>query len=292
MAVTLEDVLGFIDREEPAYALGSMLGDEALPVIANLIAGDDEARATKATSLASAIGTPAAAEVLAIAANNNSATVRIATAAGMRQLTPDLATPILLALAQDNDIGVRSLAQSIRRDQVLAETLTFIDWEAADPGGATGALHDGAVTLTGPMGTAFYFHNTSQTSTRPVHPATRGHRHGRDQLHADRLQFSLEFQTPIQDPVLHLKSLGSIVTFDPGIQISRLSGSPGFQNTGSTVTGDDSIDPDESAGTVRLLGQFTHITFTTTPSSAFPGIPDGIFLLCGGSLPLPQGSAP
>ena len=53
-----------------------MLGDEVLPVIANLIAGDDEARATKATSLASAIGTPAAAEVLAIAANNNSATVK------------------------------------------------------------------------------------------------------------------------------------------------------------------------------------------------------------------------
>ena len=31
MAVTLEDVLGFIDREEPAYALGSMLGDASAP---------------------------------------------------------------------------------------------------------------------------------------------------------------------------------------------------------------------------------------------------------------------
>ena len=211
----------------------------------------------------------------------------------MRQLTPDLATPILLALAQDNDIGVRSLAQSIRRDQVLAETLTFIDWEAADPGGATGALHDGAVTLTGPMGTAFYFHNTYQGfDTDDFTPPLADTDMVEINCTPTGSQFSLEFQTPIQDPVLHLKSLGSIVTFDPGIQISRLSGSPGFQNTGSTVTGDDSIDPDESAGTVRLLGQFTHITFTTTPSSAFPGIPDGIFLLCGGSLPLPQGSAP
>ena len=79
-----------------------------------------------------------------------------------------------------------------------------------------GTLHGGAVELQGPLGTAFFLHddfsgfNTDAFSPRL--PAT-----GMVELvSAVGHTFTLTLGTPLLDPVIHLGSLASILTFQAG----------------------------------------------------------------------------
>jgi hypothetical protein len=174
-------------------------------------------------------------------------------------------------------------------------TLTFVHWAAAGPDGATGTLRDFPVTLTGPMGTAFFLHddypNFSSAAFTPRLAATGmveivgalGH------------SFTLDFGAPLTDPVLDLGSLSSTLAFPAGTVVTPLSGDAHFQVTGSAVTGEPAAavrNPDgtlgmtDSNGTVQLTGTFSSITFTLTPHDLIPGVSDGVFLQVGGMLPL------
>jgi HEAT repeat protein len=110
MPVTMEQVLNHLDREEPDYGLAAQLGTEALPHLVALLQGDDEARATKAASLAGAIESRESVNVLEIAAADVRPTVRVAAAAATSRLAAPEANRILGALVEDPDAGVRKVA--------------------------------------------------------------------------------------------------------------------------------------------------------------------------------------
>jgi hypothetical protein len=168
----------------------------------------------------------------------------------------------------------------------------FVHWSSATPAGAKGTLHGRDVTLVGPMGTAFFLHddypNFASAAFTPRLPATGMVEIVGGQGHS----FTLDFGGVLQDPVIHLGSLGSILTFMSGTAVIRLSGDAGFSVDGSLVTGiaanpvagpDGTLGPSDSNGTVRLTGAFATITFTLVPNFADGSIPDGVFLQLGGT---------
>jgi HEAT repeat protein len=106
----MEQVLNHLDREEPDYAQAAQLGPEALPLLAELVQGDDEARATKAASLAGAIQSRESADVLEMAARDDRPGVRVAAAAATERLPGPEADRVLAVLLDDHDAGVRKMA--------------------------------------------------------------------------------------------------------------------------------------------------------------------------------------
>ena len=87
MAVTMQDVIRQLDREEPDYAQAARLGSDALPYLRELIEGDNLTLAAKATSLAGAINADESGDVLETAARHSDPVVRVAAAASARNLT-------------------------------------------------------------------------------------------------------------------------------------------------------------------------------------------------------------
>ena len=81
--------------------------------------------------------------------------------------------------------------------------------------------------------------------------------------------YTVTFSQPVLDPVLHLGSLAS--TLNLSSSAMRLSGQQNFRVLGTTVRGDlsDLAFPEYSNGTVRLPGQFSTFTFTTTANYSF-----------------------
>lgn len=110
MAVTMIDVRAQLEREEPNYNEAALLGPEALPHLEELVKGPDSMLASKAAYLASLIGGDRSVRVLEAAANSTDVIVRVATAAGLRNLPEQDASRILDRLATDKDLGVRKVA--------------------------------------------------------------------------------------------------------------------------------------------------------------------------------------
>lgn len=110
MPVTMEQVRNALLPEEPDYVDGARLGAEALPLLRELVDGNDPELATKAASLAGLIDDPAAVDVLHAAAESDHAATRVAAAHATRHLTATLATPVLVRLVADDDAGVRKVA--------------------------------------------------------------------------------------------------------------------------------------------------------------------------------------
>ena len=79
----------------------------------------------------------------------------------------------------------------------------------------------------------------------------------------------------MRDPILHLGTLGSLLTFPEGTRISKRSGQAGFTVSQNTVQGGF---PDV-AGSVQFTGDFDRIVF----SAFWAGVqPDGIDFQVGG----------
>ena len=104
--------------------------------------------------------------------------------------------------------------------------------------------------------------------------------------------FTLSFGVALQDPIFHLGSLASVLTFPAGTAVTRLSGHVGFVVAGNVVTGtaanpvpgpDGTMGLSDSNGSIQLSGTFTTITFTLVPNFADGNIPDGVFLQVGGA---------
>lgn len=102
----MDDVLGFVDQEEPNYEAAARLGKEALPFLAQLVREDNIGRASKAACMASHIDDAESANIVALAAKRNEAAVRVAAAASLRNLRQ---VPITLVghLLDDDAVGVR-----------------------------------------------------------------------------------------------------------------------------------------------------------------------------------------
>ena len=153
----------------------------------------------------------------------------------------------------------------------------LVDWrEAVSDQGAVGIWRGGAVRLRGPLGTGHAllgeFPGFSTADFTPPVPATDAI----ELVGAPGHQFQIEFDVPIQDPVLHLASLGSEIVFAGGVEPVVLSGHD-VTAVGNTLTGNLSPDADCS---IRLDGRFTAISFVAT---VLPPAPvDGFFLQIGG----------
>ena len=111
MSVTIQDVLDRIDLDETDYpAAAAELGPEALPLLEELAGGGDPMLASKAVYLASVISDPGSARILERAAQHPDARLRVAAAAGLRNLPEHDAAPQVDGLLQDSDLGVRKVA--------------------------------------------------------------------------------------------------------------------------------------------------------------------------------------
>ena len=109
MAVTMRDVRGFLDPEEPDYDQAAQLGPEALPHLEELVAGDDPMLASKATFLAGLINADRSGDVIERASASDNAAVRVAAAAAIRHLS-DPPPAMYEQLLGDQDPGVRKTA--------------------------------------------------------------------------------------------------------------------------------------------------------------------------------------
>lgn len=124
MAVTMQQVLAELDREEPNYAAFAKLGAGALPHLAMIVDGQDPLQSAKAAYAASIIGGAGAIELLRAAGAHHDAQVRIAVAQGLRNLERAAPTELVMKALDDNDAGVRKLALrtagALRRDALRA----------------------------------------------------------------------------------------------------------------------------------------------------------------------------
>lgn len=110
-----DQLLGYLQQEEPDYAAAAKLGDAAMPLLKDIIKGSDERLASKATSLIGMINSSQKGDALVEAAQHPSVVVRVAAAAAAANLQPDQATKVLNKLVDDADIGVSKYAlRSIR----------------------------------------------------------------------------------------------------------------------------------------------------------------------------------
>jgi HEAT repeat protein len=110
MKVTMQQVTDILDVDEPNYPEAARLGPGALPHLDTLVKTADAMLASKATYLASLIQDEQSINVLKTAASSKFPEVRVAAAAGARNLNVTAAEEILLKLLVDADTGVREEA--------------------------------------------------------------------------------------------------------------------------------------------------------------------------------------
>ncbi|CAM5651263.1 hypothetical protein KAURM247S_02337 [Kitasatospora aureofaciens] len=165
----------------------------------------------------------------------------------------------------------------------VPQALELVDWTVVEhdlaTGTAQGTWHGADVRLMGPIGTGSSvdgtFRGFSSSAFAPPLPSSDVLEIRGGTEHA----FSVTFAAAIKDPVLYLASMGSIMPFPGGTEVTLVSGQ-GLSVSGSTVTG--VAGPSDSSGIIRLAGVFTTISFTATTNVPTPGVIDGIFLQIGG----------
>lgn len=109
MAMTMTDVRRWLDAEEVDYQSAKKLGVPAIPFLLELVQGGDLGLAAKAAYLASLIKGEKAAAVLKAAVARNEPTLRVAVAAGIRNLSEVHADKVAGLLQDDSDMGVRKV---------------------------------------------------------------------------------------------------------------------------------------------------------------------------------------
>jgi HEAT repeat protein len=131
MPITMEQVRAELDRDEPNYERLARLGPAALPHLEALAQSDDPLLASKATYASSLIPGRRAAQVLQAAATSPHDTVRVAAAAGARNLDSADAREVLERLLGDGDTGVRKFALRSTQAMRLAELKPRVEEVAA-----------------------------------------------------------------------------------------------------------------------------------------------------------------
>ena len=110
MPVTMQQVLGYLNADEPDYPRAAQLGPDALPHLETLVAGTDSMLASKSAYLAGLIGDARAVRALARAAQSPDAAVRTAAAAATAHMPAATVAPVLASLLADSDGEVRRVA--------------------------------------------------------------------------------------------------------------------------------------------------------------------------------------
>ncbi len=120
MVVTKQQIIDMLNPDEPNYREAAKLGPDALPHLDTLVKTADPLLASKATYLASFIQGEQSIDVLKAAAQSEHPEVRVAVAAGARNLAsatagarnlgPDRLNDLLSSLNNDEDAGVRKQA--------------------------------------------------------------------------------------------------------------------------------------------------------------------------------------
>ncbi|MEU9489185.1 HEAT repeat domain-containing protein [Streptomyces decoyicus] len=111
MATTQEMVRHRLDVDEPDYPMMAReFGSPAADYLRVLLDEEDELLASKAVYLAGLIPAESAVDILAAAADNASPIVRVAAAASLANKPGLESAPLLEALLDDDDIGVRKTA--------------------------------------------------------------------------------------------------------------------------------------------------------------------------------------
>lgn len=106
----MDEVRSFLDPDEPDYPAAAVaLGEDVLPELAELSAGDDPGLASKAVYLAGLIGGDRAPEILREAMGHDDPVVRVAAAGALRNLDDETALDLALELLSDEDAGVRKV---------------------------------------------------------------------------------------------------------------------------------------------------------------------------------------
>jgi hypothetical protein len=134
MPVTMQQVRAALDPEEPDYNQAAQLGPDAIPHLESLVRGPDPMLASKAAYLASFIQDSRSVTILKEAAQNSYPEVRVAAAAGSRNLPAPAASDVLLSLVNDHDIGVRMRSlKSVPIDVIPALRQKIEDLTTTDP---------------------------------------------------------------------------------------------------------------------------------------------------------------
>jgi HEAT repeat protein len=107
ITLTRASVVAALAPDEPDYSkAAATFGEDALPHLAELVRSADPQLAAKATSLAGTIGGEAAAEAVLEAVRHDQVGVRAAAAYAARGLPERAASPVLLALMDDDHPSV------------------------------------------------------------------------------------------------------------------------------------------------------------------------------------------
>jgi HEAT repeat protein len=134
MPVTKEQVRAALYPDEPDYEEASKLGPESLPYIEELVQEMDPAFASKAAYLASLIQHDQSIAILKEAAQSSYPEVRVAAAAGVRNLDAEAGSDVLLSILDDQDAGVRKTAlQSVPDDASYEVRSKIQDLSSTDP---------------------------------------------------------------------------------------------------------------------------------------------------------------
>ncbi|HVK24326.1 MAG TPA: hypothetical protein VM677_23470 [Actinokineospora sp.] len=134
MAITFEQVRAVLIPEEPDYAAAAALGTEALPHLKSMVEGGEPMLAAKAAYVASLIDDEGSVDILMAAAAHSEPSVRVAAAAGTRNLAQGRAEAVQATLAEDEDAGVRAKnAQAAGRDDAEIWASAEATVESAEP---------------------------------------------------------------------------------------------------------------------------------------------------------------
>jgi HEAT repeat protein len=125
MPLTMQELRYWLDAEEVDYQQASKLGAAAAPLLLELVQGANLNLACKAVYLGSLLRGKGATAVLEAAAISKEPVVRVAAAAGIRNLRPAAAELLLDVLAHDPDAGIRKVAlqsaNRLRSPQLVAK---------------------------------------------------------------------------------------------------------------------------------------------------------------------------
>jgi len=180
---------------------------------------------------------------------------------------------------------MRSLAIAVALLALLAPAAAgqtpqqFADWTAVNANVATGTVNGATITLSGSDVNGPPATKLDGSSTVFNRPEFTPPLEATDAIHfvgSPGGTYTLEFGAPATDPVLHLGSLASTLTFPAGTQITRLSGDAQFGVADNQVIGQLEAPSDDANGSVRLVGTFTSLPFTATYQGG-----DGIYLQVG-----------
>ncbi|MFB6437326.1 hypothetical protein ACFCVY_11165 [Streptomyces sp. NPDC056411] len=171
-----------------------------------------------------------------------------------------------------------------KADIMPTEAQVFVDWTSRDSDQkATGQLEGRTVTVTGPLGEADLngqstVFGTPSVFTPPL-PTSDAIELRSKPTDSD---FEVDLGAAVEDAVIDLGSLGSIMTIDPDMTVERLSGDNGFAVQGNVVTGvAKNGPPSDSNGTILVSRStpFSSVKFKLRLN--FAGDGEGVFLQVG-----------